>query len=222
MVRVAEWQALREVIPTDDIVLYVADQSKIVYPGDTEVEQEEVAALVECVDRGLTVNQIALEQKALRFHTIKKLVQLIDRGVVEIDRRAEPRGAEEQEMEAAELERAARGRAAGGDRSGALEMATAALDLNPESSSLQKLHRELERSVFAELLRDLLSTFSVPRLLKSKNELDKLDLTDNERYLAGRIDGRWDLLSLMRVSPLREVDALITFKRLADRGIIAL
>jgi hypothetical protein len=54
------------------------------------------------------------------------------------------------------------------------------------------------------------------------DELEKLQLSAEERYLIGRIDGRWDLLSLMRVSPLREVEALITFQRLAERGVISL
>ena len=80
----------------------------------------------------------------------------------------------------------------------------------------------LERTVFAELSRDLLTSFRVPKLMVQRQELDRLELSDTERYLAGRVDGRWDLLSLMRVAPVREVEALITFKRLADRGIISL
>lgn len=222
LARVEELQQLRRVIPSDELTLYLKDRDALTSPVDTREQELELARLAEHVERGLTVNQIMLEEKALRFHTLRRLALLIDRGVVAIERRSEPRDQPVSAPRAVDLERAARGRAARGDRSGALEMARTALDMEPESVSLQKLHRELERSVFAELSRDLLSSFSVPRLLKSAHELAALDMTDNERYLAGRIDGRWDLLSLMRVSPLREVEALITFKRLADRGIISL
>jgi hypothetical protein len=220
--RVTEWQQLREVLPSDDVVLYLQDAERLVQPSDTDERSEEIKRLAALIERNLTVNQIVLEENGRRFQVVKRLVQLVDRGALALDRRAEKREAEGAPQSASDLERAARGRAARGDRAGALEMARSALELSPESSSLQKLHRELERSVFAELSRDLLANFCVPRLLKSKSELDALEMTDSERYLAGRIDGHWDLLSLMRVSPLREVEALITFKRLADRGIISL
>ncbi len=220
--RVEEWQQLREVLPSDDVVLYVSNSERLVNASDSEEQKEELLRLAELVGRHLTVNQVVLEENGRRFQVVKRLVQLIDRGAFSLERRAERREAEGGQPSASELERSARGRAARGDRAGALEMAQSALDLSPESPSLQKLHRELERSVFAELSRDLLARFCVPRLLKSKSELETMEMTDSERYLAGRIDGHWDLLSLMRVSPLREVEALITFKRLADRGIISL
>jgi hypothetical protein len=144
----------------------------------------------------------------------------VGRGVLPVDQRQAARSAEAES--AGDLAKAARGRAAGGDRIGALALAKRALEQEPEDPALQKLHRELERALLAELSRDLLTRYRVPRLLKTRDELAKLDMTDEERYLTGRIDGRWDLLSLMRVSPLREVEALVTFKRLADRGIISL
>ncbi|MCG8421312.1 MAG: DUF4388 domain-containing protein [Proteobacteria bacterium] len=120
------------------------------------------------------------------------------------------------------LLRAARHHADGGDRDAAFEMASRALSREPENSTIQEAYRDFERALFAQLCRDLLTSFRVPKLLVDRTDLDAIELTDNERYLASRIDGRWDLLSLMRVSPLREVEALITFKRLADRGIISL
>jgi hypothetical protein len=101
-------------------------------------------------------------------------------------------------------------------------MARMAVAGEPDNAAFQKLHRDLERSLFAELSRDLLASFRVPRLLVSRQEIERMELNEAERYLAGRVDGRWDLLSLLRGSQLRELDALITFKRLAERGIIAL
>ncbi len=222
LARVGEWRELRRVIPSDDIVLYARDREPVLQPSDTEAEQRDYASLLATAAKGVTVNQIVLEQPGLRFYTLRKLAILIDRGALALERREESRADSGAEVQASELERSARGRAGRGDRAGALDMTRAALELNPESEPLQKLHRELERTVFAELSRDLLSSFSVPRLLKSDSELESIEMTDNERYLAGRIDGRWDLLSLMRVSPLRQVEVLITFKRLADRGIISL
>lgn len=219
--RAQDWRELREVIPTDDLSLYVLDSARAERPGDSGMLRADLERVLAELADGASVNQVVLRMNGRRFAVVNALVQLIERGAVAIDRRDAPREQVSQ-LDPAELERAARGRASRGDRSGALEMARAALHESPESESLKKLYRELERSVFAELSRDLLASFTVPKLLKSKAELDKLEMSDNERYLASRIDGRWDLLSLMRITPLREVEALITFKRLADRGIISL
>ena len=217
--RVAEWNVLREVIPDDSDSFHVADKTLGRSSGDTPSLQAHLDRLMGEVETGGSVNEIVLRMNGARFPVVSGLVLLTQRGAIAVDQSGERPSVGET---AQELERAARGRAAQGDRSGALEMARDALDREPESEPIKKLFRELERSVFAELSRDLLARFTVPRLLKSKDELEQMDMTDTERYLASRIDGRWDILSLMRISPLREVEALLTFKRLADRGIISL
>jgi len=49
-----------------------------------------------------------------------------------------------------------------------------------------------------------------------------LNLLDLDLELAGRVDGRWDLLSLIRSSGVREAEALLAFSRLADAGVVEL
>jgi hypothetical protein len=39
-------------------------------------------------------------------------------------------------------------------------------------------------------------------------------------FLLSRINGTWDLKSIIDISPLSEVDALRLMKRLLDRGLI--
>ncbi len=220
--RAAQWRAIREVLPDSDALLWVRDRTKATeLAGDPELGQE-IRRVIAAVDKGLTVNQIVLELNGRRFQVTQRLASLLESGALSLERRAEPREVAADGTSASDLAHRARQRAAAGERAEALVLAEQALARQPDSAALQKLQRELERSVFAELSRDFLSSFRVPRLLKSPEELAALELSDGERYLAGRVDGRWDLLSLMRISPLREVEALITFKRLADRGIITL
>ena len=63
---------------------------------------------------------------------------------------------------------------------------------------------------------------ALPLLHLVPNMLTLLGLCAGMSSIRYAVDGRWDLLSLMRVSPLREVDALITFSKLADKGLISL
>ena len=43
-----------------------------------------------------------------------------------------------------------------------------------------------------------------------------------EVELAARVDGRWDLLSLVRSASVREAEALLAFARLAEVGVVEL
>lgn len=220
-VQVKRWRQIRREIHSDTLCFWVTDFFKVPDPNASERLRAQTIRVVECIERGLTVNQMVLEHNGRRFQVLSVLAALIERGAIKSDRRS-GRRADSDEETIAEIETAARGRAAGGNKAGALELSTRALEIDPENQSLQSLHRELQRSLFAELSRELLGTFRVPKLAVDKSALDSYDLSDHERYIVGRVDGHWDLLSLMRLSPIREVDALLTFKRLHERGIIDL
>ena len=224
----SRWQEVHKHIPSDDVTLRVVDRDRLVAPADGSSRPEEIAALVQAVERGRSVGQIVAEQRTPRFRSLERLAWLIEEGGLQVSRvrvappppPSPPPSRAEDSAEA--LVTAAQECTAAGDRAGALDLIRRALALEPQNVAIQKLFRDTERTLFAELSRDLLASFRVPKLLVERDELDQIGLSDTERYLAGRIDGRWDLLSLMRVSPLREVEALIIFKRLADRGIISL
>lgn len=216
--RAEAWRALRQIIPSDETQFYVPDRSWLdrAKPGSPS------ALILQDVLRGLTVREIILERHALPFLVYQRLAELVQRGILQLDRRSTPRTTSQTAMTPVQMVEAARGRAAGGDLSGAIDMARRAMEAAPEDPEVKRKYQELERKLFAELSRTLLSQYRVPRLLKGKEDLEGMALSAEERYLVNRIDGRWDLLSLMRVSPLREVDALITINRLAERGVIAL
>jgi hypothetical protein len=226
-VRAEQWKAVRQVIPSDDVRFTVTDPVWLdkVKPGSPS------ALLLGDVIRGLTVREIVLERHAVAFPVVQRLAELVQRRVLAIDE-SEPEPVVERIADEPSAPRtlgdvpslldSARARAKTGDARGALDAAKAALDVSPGNSEVLRVYQELERKLFAQLSRSLLTRFRVPKLLMKMDELEKIPLSAEERYLIGRIDGRWDLLSLMRVSPLREVEALITFQRLAERGVISL
>ena len=217
--RVAEWRRLHEVIKSDDQRFWLPDKS--VLEGLDPASDE--ARILACVAAEMSVREIVLERHAMRFPIWKQLGDLLERGAIRLDRRRVPRGpggtvsGDPESVIAAAL-----GRKAGGDRQGALALAKQALDAAPSDERIRKAYLDIERALFAELSRTLLSRYRVPRLAKPAQELANLELSAEERYFVGRIDGRWDLLSLMRVSPLREAEALITLQKLAARGVITL
>ncbi len=215
--RAGAWRILHAPIPNDRTRFWLPDPGAI----DALAQDSPDAAMLRCVAANMTVREIVLEQHSLPFPVYERLADLIRAGTIKIDRRSTPR-AKTVRSDQDRLVEAARGRAAGGDRIGALALVKQALAAAPGDDAVRRTYQEIERALFAELSRALLKKFRVPRLAKKREEIEALELTAEERYFVGRIDGRWDLLSLMRVSPLREVEALITIQRLAHRGVITL
>lgn len=217
--RAEAWKSIRALIPGEDTRFRLSDPKWLerAKPGAPST------IVLGDVVRGLSVQEIILERHSLPFPIYQLLAELRARDIIQIAEGAPAApGPPPGQNDAAAIIETARARAHQGDRHGALDACKQALDHAPGDEALKKLYRELERSLFAELSRTLLTTYRVPKLLKSPAELDGLALSAEERYLVGRIDGRWDLLSLLRVSPLREAKALITLQRLAARGVISL
>lgn len=214
--RATRWREIRERIADDAAVLAIADRQQLAEVlGDGQASGG-AAALIQAMEQGLSIEQMVRELRLSRFHLLDWMCMLLERGAAMLRDDAIP------EVDAATLLEESRRLAGEGDRLGAFDLAGRAAALEPENQGAQELFRAAERALFAELSRELLASFRVPRLLVARTELDRIELSETERYLAGRVDGRWDLLSLMRASSVREAEALITFKRLADRGIIAL
>lgn len=213
--RAARWREIRERLPSDDIVLRIVDGAELAMAGAGESSRG-MAGLLTCIAQGMSIKEIASELGQPLFRVLEHLLVLLDGGHVALPLAMSP------DVDAETLLAESRRLISEGDRVGAFELAARALALEPGNPDAQELARAAERALFAELSRELLASFRVPRLLIARSELERLDLSETERYLAGRVDGRWDLLSLMRASSVREAEALITFKRLADRGIISL
>jgi hypothetical protein len=216
--RAARWREIRERIRADDLAFAIANPDELAAIAAADEAAGWIAALRDGIERGMSIERMVSELRLPRFHLLDWLAVLFERGAI-VPRASVP---EEPEIAIETLLADSRRLAGEGDRPGAFELARRALGKEPENPLAQELYRAAERSLFAELSRELLASFRVPRLLVARHDLDRLGLSETERYLAGRVDGRWDLLSLMRATSMREAEALITFKRLADRGIISL
>ena len=61
-----------------------------------------------------------------------------------------------------------------------------------------------------------------PRLKCDMGELTKLDISPQEGFMLTRVDGSYDLKSILRISPMPKVEVLLLFWRLRESGHIAL
>ena len=99
-------------------------------------------------------------------------------------------------------------------------MATQALHQDPSDPEVRKTFAQIERARVAEIAKQLLARHRVPR--RVKDATPELGLSPAEVELASRVDGRWDLLSLVKSASIREAEALLAFAHLAEVGVVEL
>ncbi len=207
--RARDWRACRELVPDDDSRFIVTDAAAL-----------GLGRMVEDVIRGLTVREIILEQKVLPWTVVRQLADLVRQGRIRLDVRLSPLEPVESGPSPDQLLKAAEARGRDGDRVAALGLAKAAQAAALGDDGVSTRVRAFERAVLAELARVYLTRWRVPRALRAPEDVDCL--STEEKYLLGRVDGHWDLMTLMRGTTLREVEALVTLQKLATKGLIAL
>jgi hypothetical protein len=202
------------ILGADDVTFYVPPN---VAPPSTHGDHDivDVTKIWTLGGDRHTAADIAAAFSGERYAVYDKLANLVQAGQLVIDRRQR-----ERTNSAVELAAGARGRLRGGDRAGALAMASQALHQDPSDAEVRKTFAQSERARVAEVAKQLLSRHRVPKRVKDASI--GLGLSEAEVELAARVDGRWDLLSLIRSANMREAEALLAFAHLAEVGVVEL
>jgi len=98
-------------------------------------------------------------------------------------------------------------------------------EIEPESGEYRAEVLPLLEKAEKETIRDMYSRLGpdkVPHIMIPFEELGNVQLTPQEGFILSRLDGIWDVRSIVSITPMKEVDALRMLKRLLDRGIVEL
>jgi hypothetical protein len=223
--RVDEWGRIREVIPSD--------QAIPVAVGDLLADESlSVGArqILEQVDDDRTVEEIQVQTHSSEFLVSKVLFDQVRKGNIKIVRpRGGARSATDQPTE---------GAAAGGGAQGLMDQAKkhlaqkefeqclrhlrAARSLEPESPKVQKALDKVEEIVTQQVEKAGIKLDSVPKLERTMEELTKLQISPQEGFILSRLDGSYDVRSIVKISPMSQVDAMLVVYRLLEAGHISL
>lgn len=215
--RAARMMQIMSLLGSDDVTFYVPPEA--VPPPSDAIHLIDRARLWALAGDRRTASELAAMFRGERFATFDALAGMVESGRLMLDRRQR-----ERTNSAVELAAGARSRLHQGDRAGALAMATQALHQDPSDADVRRTFSQAERARVAEIAKQLLARHRVPRLARdlSPQLAADLSLSDAEMQLAARVDGRWDLLSLIRSASVREAEALLAFARLAEVGVVEL
>ena len=109
-----------------------------------------------------------------------------------------------------------------GEYEASLDILDRAYKAQPGDEALRRLLAEAEATFVEKAYRHFLPPNRIVSLARPMEELTAEHLSPPEFFLLSRIDGTWDVKSIIQITPIREVDALRTLKKLRERGLIEL
>lgn len=215
--RMDKWEGIREQFPSR-ITTFALNQVALEALDENELSEED-RRILELVEKGKNLSEIALELHAVDFYAAERLLDLCERGCLYVAKAPEelPYEHEVQELR----DRLAEGLKSfqQGEHAKALKAFEAALEIDPQSKAnlfVDKLSSMVED---AEAIKKV-PREGVPIVKISLEELEKLSITPQEGFVLSRISGEWDIRSILKICPLGELEILKIVKGFMDRGII--
>jgi hypothetical protein len=210
-----EWERLKQTFKSSDITFRVSRDA-------SEIEDPAVWNILKLAATGKTLAGIALETRRSEFETALILEGLADLGAVEplpptgLGDGSDPVGAIQALLQQAER------RMREGRFSAAFEAYEAVLALDFLNHEAKKGLVALGEARKRERIARQVPQDKVPVLLMGSMALTRESFDSQEGFVLSRINGQWDVQSILKLCPMPEVDALAIFARLLDRKIIEL
>jgi Domain of unknown function (DUF4388) len=233
--RVDEWSRIRTLIAHEALVPTVVKE----IPPE-ELEDDAQRTVVNAIDGRRSLAELVLESRSSSFNVASTVYHLAREGYVTLadPTLADPTQAEapaakvavetapfadsteddeimslitraQQSLRAREYEKAQR-------------LLKAAENLEPGHQRVRNAIKGAESAILSDLRGQGLLDSKIPRVAKALEEITQMNFTPNEGFMLSRINGQWDLGSLIKISPIREPDAMLIFYKLWRDGIIAL
>jgi hypothetical protein len=201
----------------------VIDLSKV---PDLDAGEQRMLSLI---DDERTIEEIRLQSHATEYQVCKLLFDQCQAGNVKLVKlrgrlpAAAPAAAIPVAVPTAgALVAAGRDHLARGDFDVALRHLRAARDLEPESQEAQEALLQAEKKVRGEMERAGVSLGSIPQMKATMEQITSSQISPQEGFMLTRINGSYDIQSILKITPMAQLDALLLFWKLANSGYIHL
>ena len=178
------------------------------------------------VEKRMSVAEICYHMHASAFHVYGQLYTLISEGVARVagerpaDTPSPVPAIEDLPESVTEMVWSAE-RKLESDPEMALQIVQTALQQQPNNPEAQALLPAAEEKYVKHVYATSgLTPRSVPQLRISPGNLTDLQIGPQEGFVLSRINGSWDIQSILSICPFREADCLRMLKSLMERGVI--
>lgn len=217
--RVDEYRRLRKLIPNgSSIPVQIAEWNL----EDLSAGQQQI---LELVDDERTVEEIRLQTHSSDFHVARVLYRQWQEGRLKV---VKLRGRDATGAMAAvngpltgqTLREAGQKYLSQGEFELALRHLRAARSLEPDDPDTQDALTQAEKVVRVEIEKSGVTLTSIPQLSIALDQLTNSKLSPHEGFMLTRINGSYDIQSILKITPIPQLDALLVFWKLTKEGFI--
>jgi hypothetical protein len=211
--RLEEWQKIRKLFPSSSVTFKVTSAAF----GVEDVVERQVLGLAAS---GKTLAAISLETRRSEFETALVLLGLRDRGAVEAAQVQDDGASSDPVGAIGLLLRAAEQCVVDKRFDAALEAYERILELDSLNQQAKKGLIALGKArQLAKALRKV-PLDKVPMLRMGSVALSREKFDSHEGFVLSRVNGQWDVRSILKLCPMAEDEALAIFLRLVERKVI--
>ena len=215
-----EWGRIREVFSSEDVVI------KLVLPNVLAALplHSNESVLLHLVDGRRSLRSIALEVRSNLFNVSRALFDLYEAGLVAVgdysdnflsSSKVEVQDSNDNQVKMIESMIA----------EGRLDKAQHEIDKlrasNPKHPKIFLLNEACQEKLLETTAKQMIKFNAIPQLSMAIDDITKLPLSPEEGFIISRINGLWDVQSIMKIAPFEETISLKTFKKFLDDGVIA-
>jgi len=219
--RVDEFRRIRQLVPTQDAIpVQIYEwELKDVDPGTQQI--------LDLVNDERTVEEIRLQTHSSEFRVCKVLYEQYLKGRLKV---IKPRWnhqsgsfqAPNGRLTGETLLEAGKKYLLDQDFDLALRHLRAARSLEPDNPDIQDALAQAEKEVRQAIEAAEVTLAAVPALAVSLDQLTSVKLTPHEGFMLTRINGSYDIQSILKITPIPQLDALLVFWKLKKDGHIKL
>lgn len=218
--RVDELTRYRRLIPSDRAILELGTGWTSSLSFGKETRQ-----LLYFLEKHMTVAEICYNMHASSFHVYGLLYDLVSKGIARVSGEVAEGPDPEKELNelrgrVSESLRIARADLKEGKADQAITIIQTILDLEPKNGEAQSLLTEAEGKFIKQVYVSKFARTAVPRIIVAPESLTE-GIGSQEGFMLSRINGDWDIASILSICPFREADSLRMIVTLLDKGIIA-
>jgi tetratricopeptide (TPR) repeat protein len=218
--RVDEFRRIRQLVPSQDAIPVQ------IYEWELKHEDPGTRQILDLVNDERTVEEIRLQTHSSEFHVCKVLYDQWSKGRLKV---IKPRWREQ----TGSFQTAANGSLTGDalldsgrkyleeqDYEHALRYLRAARSLDPENQDIQEALTQGEKAIRGAIEAAGVSLTSVPSLAISFDQLTTAKISPQEGFMLTRLNGTYDIQSILKITPMPQLDALLVFWKLKKGGFI--
>jgi hypothetical protein len=210
-----EWKRIREVLPDDDVVPVLRPEVDLKNLSLTPLQKK----LLYLLTLKKPVSEMILELHGSDFLVCFELFQLYEKDIVEIKK---PEPVPVEVLSPAQLFNKGLDLMMNRRFQEALAAFQEVLQQDPQNAWASEQIEKAEQALCQEIYQSSVPAGKIPYFLVPESVLTRYSLTHEEGFVASRINGAWDVKSIVMLSPLRELEILQIVGKLLKMEVIAL